>query len=477
MRTEKDFLGTIEIPNDALYGIHSLRARQNFQNDTKFSINWYQAMGIVKHACYQTYKKFKKNAQDSKLRDYKPFIDDKIIDALIKASQEISNGKHFEHFIVPAIQGGAGTSINMNINEIIANVALLHLGQKPGEYHIIDPIEHANIYQSTNDTVATALRIAIIFLLHELENAINQTRFSLEQLENKYRDALRPAYTQMQEAVPTTFGKMFSAYSDALSRDWWRVSKCFERIKVVNLGGGAIGTGLSVPRFFIMEVVNELKRLTNLPVARGENLIDATQNFDSFVEIHATLKAHAVNMEKIASDLRILSSDVGKKLITLPAVQAGSSIMPGKVNPVINEFVISIAHQIYANDVLISNLCGQGLLELNPYVPLIGHAILQSLSLLNSANRSLTKLCLQHLTVNEEWSLELLYKSPTITTALVPYIGYHKATELALLMKKENLTIIEANEKTLTIASEKLKKILSPHSLIQLGYSLKDISL
>lgn len=477
MRIEKDFLGTIVIPDDALYGIHSFRARENFRNNSQFSIDWYQAMGIVKHACYQTYKKFKKNAQDNELRDYKPFIEDRIVDALIQAAQEVSTGKHFEHFIVPAIQGGAGTSINMNINEIIANVALLDLKHRPGEYHIIDPIEHANIYQSTNDTVATALRIAIMFLLQKLENLINQTRFSIEQLENNYRYTLRLGYTQMQEAVPTTFGKMFSAYSDALSRDWWRVSKCFERIKIVNLGGGAIGTGLSVPRFFIMEVVNELKRLTNLPVARGENLVDATQNLDSFVEIHATLKAHAVNMEKIASDLRILSSDVGKKLITIPAVQAGSSIMPGKVNPVINEFVISIAHQVYANDVLISNLCGQGMLELNPYLPLIGHVLLQSLSLLNSANESLTKLCLQHLTVNEQWSLELLYKSPSIATALIPYIGYHKATELALLMKKENLSITEANEKLQIIASEKLKKILSPHSLIQLGYSLKDISL
>ncbi|MCX7861662.1 MAG: lyase family protein [Bacteroidales bacterium] len=475
MRIEKDFLGTVELPNEVMYGIHSHRARQNFDNITSFPFSWYCAMGTVKYACYLTYKKFKQTASQQIQSPKISFIDDNVIDALIQSSLDVSTGKYFEHFIVPAIQGGAGTSINMNINEIITNAALKYLGYKPGDYHIIDPIEHANIFQSTNDTVATALRIAIMQLLQQLEEAINQTRFSFEQLERQFRDTLRPGYTQMQEAVPTSFGKMFSAYNDALSRDWWRVSKCFERIKTVNLGGGAIGTGLAVPRFFIVEVVNELKQITHLPLARSENLVDTTQNFDSFVEVHAILKSHAVNLEKISNDIRILSADIGHKIMNIPAVQAGSSIMPGKVNPVINEFIISIAHQIYANDLLISNLCGQGLLELNPYVPTIGKAIIESLTLLISANKSFTNYCINHIIIKENYSLELLYKSASITTALIPYIGYHKATEIALLMKNEDLTVFEANNKLKYLPNEKLQQILTPHALIQLGYSIKEL--
>lgn len=475
MRIEKDFIGTVEIPKYALYGIHSYRAKYNFGNSTSFPIEWYKAMALVKLACYNTYERLKKTAYEQNMDNKIEFIDTKILTALQFVSSEIAKGKYFEHFIVPAIQGGAGTSINMNINEIITNAALLHLNELPGNYHIIDPIKHANIFQSTNDTVVTALKIAVMKQLKELEEAINQTRSHVEVLENKYRNTLRIGYTQMQEAVPTTFGKLFSSYNDSLSRDWWRTSKCFERIKVVNLGGGAIGTGLSIPRFYIIEVVNELRRLTNLPIARGENLSDSTQNLDSFVEIHAILKAHAVNLEKIANDLRLLSADIGNKNIKLPAVQVGSSIMPGKVNPVINEYVISIAHQIYSNDMLISNLCGQGCLELNAYSPLIGYTIINSLNLLISANKSLAENCLKRLTINEDISQEQLWQSSSITTALIPYLGYHKATEIAIYMKQNHQDIFKANNILKFMDNEKLKKLLSAENLTKLGFSLKEI--
>ncbi|NSW44341.1 MAG: aspartate ammonia-lyase [Bacteroidales bacterium] len=477
MRKEKDFLGAIEIDDNALYGIHSLRANQNFPNTIPFPIEWYKAMGTVKLACYYTYEHFKNEAQKQNLHQRIPFFSDEILNALQAAAAKIEQGHYFEHFIVPAIQGGAGTSINMNVNEIIANAALIHLNHQPGQYEIIDPIEHANIYQSTNDTVVTALKVALLKLLEELEDAINQTRSLLESLENKYRNVLRLGYTQMQEAVPTTFGKLFSAYNDALSRDWWRTSKCFERIKVVNLGGGAIGTGLAIPRFYMMEVVNELKRMTNLPIARGENLTDTTQNLDSFVEIHAILKAHAVNLEKIANDLRLLSADAGIRIVHLPEVQAGSSIMPGKVNPVINEYIISIAHQIYSNDMLISNLCGQGCLDLNAYTPIIGYSLINSLKLLISANIALSQRCLINLTIDSERSLEQLLLSPSISTALIPYIGYHKATDLALFMKTNRLNIIEANRKLKLIDETKLNELLSPENLTKMGFSLKEIQI
>jgi aspartate ammonia-lyase len=354
---------------------------------------------------------------------------------------------------------------------------LLKAGHKPGDYHILDPIEHANMFQSTNDVVPTALKVAVMLLLNELETGINQLRTEVERLEKENRDVLRIGYTQMQEAVPSSFGKLFSAYSEALSRDWWRVSKCFERIKVVNLGGSAIGTGLAVPRFFIMEVVLALQKLTGLPVTRGENLSDTTSNQDAFVEVHATLKSHAVNLEKMASDLRMLGSDLsGTPLLNLPQKQTGSSIMPGKVNPVIPEFVISGAQRIYSNDNLITNLCAQGCLELNAYLPAIGHAMIESLKLLIAMGSTLRENLLQDLTVNADVAIRRLMQSPAISTALLPYIGYHKAGELAKLMKSTGMDIFHANRELALLPEQKLQQILKPDNLLKLGYSLNDLS-
>jgi len=255
MRTEKDFLGEVQVHDNCLYGIKSIRAKNNFPCSISFNLEWYKTLGIVKEACYYTYKSYKKALSKITSKSYNfNLISDEIIDSLIHAAIEVSKGEHYEHFIVPAISGGAGTSINMNINEIICNRALQIINKKPGDYTIIDPIEHANIFQSTNDVIPTSLKLTIMRQLDILENTINELRKDIESLENKYRNNLRLGYTQMQEAVPTTFGKLFGSYSEALSRDWWRISKCFERIKVVNLGGSAIGTGITVPRYFIMEV-------------------------------------------------------------------------------------------------------------------------------------------------------------------------------------------------------------------------------
>ncbi|MCX6282833.1 MAG: lyase family protein, partial [Bacteroidetes bacterium] len=303
-----------------------------------------------------------------------------------------------------------------------------------------------------------------------------ETREVCEQIENGSRNILKIAYTQMQEAVPSSFGKLFSTYSEALSRDWWRVSKCSERLKLVNLGGGAVGTGLAVPRFFIMEVVSTLQKLTNLPIARSENMADATSNLDSFVEVHAILKAHAVNLEKMVADIRLMASDINKPspLISIPERQTGSTIMPGKVNPVIPEFVISAAHQIYANDQLVSGLCAQGCLELNAYIPLIGHSIISSLKLLISVNHSIKSNLLEGLVINHETSLERLMQSPSITTALVPVIGYNKSSQLARLMKAEHLSVMEANDRLKLTDPENLKELLKPENLLQLGYTIGD---
>jgi aspartate ammonia-lyase len=435
-------------------------------------------MGLVKHACYLTYVDFKKALIKKNFSVTGPFqlMEDDILQALLTTALEVAEGKWFDQFIVPAINGGAGTSINMNINEIIANVALLKMGRQPGEYAVIDPVEQANVFQSTNDVVPTALRVAVMKLLVKLEGSINTLRGEIENCETANRNSLRIGYTQMQEAVPSTWGRLFSNYSDALSRDWWRVSKCFERIKVVNLGGGAIGTGIGIPRFHIMEVVSKLQHMTGLPLTRGENLSDATSNLDAFVEVHAILKANAVNLEKMVNDLRLLAADVSADHgITIPQVQVGSSIMPGKVNPVIPEYVISCAHKIYANDQLITSLCAQGCLDLNAYVPLIGHAMLESLKLLTGMNQTLCNNLIKGIVINEDQSVALLYKSPSITTALNPYIGYHKASALSVLMKAGKIDVFEANRKLRIIDESLMQEILSPQKLTQLGYSITDI--
>ncbi len=478
MRREKDFIGEKELEDGVLYGIHSARARGNFPDEGRFCAEWYRAMAVTKRACYLTAASF--FAEAAKQYDLAAMnvrvVTSEKLDALSAAAEECEAGKHFEHFIVPAISGGAGTSINMNVNEIIANRALQLLGRKPGDYDFIDPIEDANIFQSTNDVVPTALRIAAMNLLTELEESINELRKKAEDLEKRYRNTLRIAYTQMQEAVPSTYGRLFSSYSDALSRDWWRVSKCLERIKVVNLGGSAIGTSITVPKFFVAEVVPRLQQLTGLPVTRGENLSDATSNLDPIVEVHGIIKSHAVTMEKMAADIRLLASDLhGNNSLSFPKKQTGSSIMPGKVNPVIPEFVISCSHRVYSNDQLVTGLSAQGCLELNAYLPLIGHALLESLKLLISADKTAAVNLLEGLEIDTSAAERNAFSSPAVTTALLPFIGYKKASEIAGVMRTEGLNIIEANEKMGYLQPGKLIEILKPENLVQGGYRLKDL--
>ena len=477
-RTEKDSLGEKQVPADALYGIHAARARENFPDTSRFPFEWYKAVGTVKLACYNTYRKFINAATEkygtisSRIR----VIDGTFLDALTEAATEVSGGMHFESFIVPSVQGGAGTSINMNINEIITNTALIKTGHMCGEYDLIDPVEEANIYQSTNDIIPTSLTVAVMRLLQSLETEINMLRKKVEELEKENRDKLRPGYTQMQEAVPSSFGILFSSYNEALSRDWWRISKCSERIRQVNLGGGATGTGISIPRFFIMEVVPELRMLTGMQLSHSENLPDATSNLDKWVEIHATLKAHAVNLEKIASDLRLLASDIAiLKTVRIPEKQVGSSIMPGKINPVISEYVISASHKVYANDVLISSLSGQGTLELNAYLPVIGSSVIDTINLLISSDRTLLDNLFTGIEINESAGYKALISSPAVTTALSPYIGYHMASEIARLMKEKKIDIFEANNEINFMDDLKLKSIIQPGNLLKLGFTLDEI--
>lgn len=478
MRIETDFIGGIKIPEKALYGINSVRARNNFPYPSIFHKEWYRAVGLVKLACYNTVVKFKAAASKKVDLDKLPIkiISDKVLEKLIESATEVSCGDHYDSFIVPAVQGGAGTSINLNINEIIANLSILKLNGKSGDYNLVDPFEDANIYQSTNDVIPSALKIATMELLFDLEESINELRKIIEKLESEHRNSLRIGYTQLQEAVPSTFGKMFGSFNEALSRDWWRVSKSLERIKTINLGGGAIGTAISIPRFFVMEVVSELQRLTKMPITRSENLNDATCNLDSFVEVHAILKSHAVNIEKMVNDIRLLASDFSEKpVLKIPKVQVGSSIMPGKVNPVIPEFAITAVHKVYANDILISSLCGLGNFDLNAYIPEIGNALLQSIKLLISVNDSLAQNLFSGIEIDEQLAAKKLFSSPSITTALIPYIGYKKATQLSLFMKNECIDVFKANETLILLDQKKLNDILTPANIMKQGFSVFDI--
>jgi aspartate ammonia-lyase len=477
-RTESDANGSAEIPVMALYGLQSIRARENFPGHTPFFPEWYCAMGTVKQACYQTYQAFT-DALDEKGLTAKlpaPPISSAIVEAMTQAAIEVSRGEHFADFIVPAISGGAGTSINMNVNEIIANRALVMLGREPGDYAYIDPIEQANIYQSTNDVVPTALKLAIMKLLNGLEESINHLRMEMERIEGESRHILRIGRTQMQDAVPSSYGMLFSAYNEALSRDWWRVSKCFERIKVVNLGGSAIGTGIGVPRFFIVEAITRLQALTGLPLTRSENLADATSNLDTFVEVHAILKAHAVNLEKMAGDIRLLASDIAKPNdLSIPRKQTGSTIMPGKVNPVIVEYIVSSAHQVYVNDQLITSLTASGCLDLNAYLPLIGHALIDSLKLLSAMDQTFRMNLLKELKFHPEAAADRLFASPAITAALGPYIGYNQAARLAAFMQQNNCNVFAANEQLQLIPADKLTKIMRPENLLRLGFTVNEL--
>jgi aspartate ammonia-lyase len=405
-----------------------------------------------------------------------PLINPKIVEALTSAATEVENNLHFNNFIVPAIQGGAGTSINMNVNEIITNRALILTGHQPGEYQFIDPIEQANIFQSTNDVIPTSLRVALFHLFTKLEESINSLRSVMQDKEKNSRNSVRIAYTQMQEAVPSSYGRLFSTYCDALSRDWWRVSKCFERLKPVNLGGSAIGTGITVPRFFMTGAVQALREITGMPLTRAENLQDVTCNLDPLVEVHAILKAHAVNLEKMSSDLRLLSSDLVKnKEVEIPRLQAGSSIMPGKINPVVPEFVTSAAHKIYSNDQLISGLCAMGCLDLNAYLPVIGHALIESLKLMIACDNTLNVNLVKGLLVNADTAVENLFYSAAISTALLPYIGYNRAALLAHEMKNKHISILEANRLLNYIPEDRLLQIIKPENLLKEGFTLHDI--
>ena len=406
-------------------------------------------------------------------------------DAIERACAEMHAGVFDEHMVVDALQGGAGTSLNMNVNEVLANRALQLLDAPLGTYAaaggsstdgaaasvFVNPLDDINRYQSTNDTYPTALRVAAIALLRELEREVVALQEAFQAKEKQFAHVVKVGRTQLQDAVLTTLGREMSAYADALGRDRWRIYKCEERLRVVNLGGTAIGTGVGAPRAYIFRVVDELRAITGFGLARAENLVEATQNADVFVEVSGILKALASTLLKICGDLRLLSSgpDAGLAEIRLPARQAGSSIMPAKVNPVIPEAVSQVSMLVMAHDQAIATACALGSLELNPFLPLVADCLLHSLDLLRSGCSILRRLCIDGLEANEARCRELVERAMVCAAALVPVIGYEAAQEVAQAAQAEHKTIRQVVLERGLVSAEAFDQSICPEAVLRLG--------
>ncbi|AFM27759.1 aspartate ammonia-lyase [Desulfomonile tiedjei] len=460
MRWESDGLGQLEIDDEAYYGIHTLRALRNFDvSGCRVPRSFIISFAAVKKACALT------NLELGYLEQRKG-------SAILKACDEIMAGRLHEHVVVDAFQGGAGTSTNMNLNEVIANRAIEVLGGHRGDYSVVHPLDDVNMHQSTNDVYPTALRVAALSDLQTLEVEISALQQSFQVKEQQFRDVVKVGRTQLQDAVPITLGMEFGSYAEALSRDRWRIFKSRERIKQINLGGTAVGTGLGAPRDYIFRVAENLRHITGLNVARAENLVDATQNMDSFVESAGMLKAYASNLFKIASDIRLLSCgpNAGFGEIKLPARQAGSSIMAGKINPVIPEMVSQVALRVMANDQAICLVAAMGQLELNQFLPLLAHSLLESVAILCGATRSFAEKCVQGIEPVIDRCTRLVQNSKIAATVLVPLIGYENVERIVKKAEAEDKTIVQAAIDEGFLSADQASRIFSPKRLHKLGF-------
>ena len=421
MRTEHDTLGSKEVPDGALYGIHTLRALENFGvSGRRVRPELIRAIVLVKKACALTHREL--NA-----------LPPEVADAVVAACDEVLAGRHGDAFATDALQGGAGTSTNMNVNEVLANLALRKLGGTLGDYARVSPLDHVNRGQSTNDVYPSALRIAAIYRVRELADALARLQESLQQKEQSFAEIQKLGRTQLMDAAPVTLGQEFGAYAQAVARDRWRIYKVEERLRQINLGGTAVGTGAAADRAYTIRVAEILRELTGLGLARAEYPMDLTQNNDVFVEVSGLLKACAVNLLKISNDLRLMNSGPrgGLGEIRLEARQVGSSIMPGKVNPVIPECVAQCAMQAIANDAAITVAASSGQLELNAFMPLIADALLDSLQLLRNAATRFRAACIDTLAADPAACGRHLHASTAPSLLLVPLIGYDAAADLA----------------------------------------------
>ncbi|MCG2576320.1 aspartate ammonia-lyase [Dechloromonas sp. XY25] len=456
-RLEHDLLGDREVPTAAYYGVHTLRALENFPI-TGISIAVYpdliRALAQIKKAAAQANQKL-------------GLLDAKRADAIVAACREVIDGQWHDQFVVDVIQGGAGTSTNMNANEVIANRALEILGCERGDYKTLHPNEHVNMSQSTNDVYPTALKLATYVGIFRLVDAMAYLRKAFERKADEFADVLKMGRTQLQDAVPMTLGQEFSTYAVMLGEDEERLKEAALLIREMNLGATAIGTGINAHPDYAPLVCRKLAEVSGVPVVTAPNLIEATQDCGSFVQLSGVLKRVAVKLSKVCNDLRLLSSGprAGFNEINLPPRQAGSSIMPGKVNPVIPEVVNQIAFEVIGNDSTVTFAAEAGQLQLNAFEPIIAHSLFKSALHLTNGCKVLADHCVNGITANRDLLRESVERSIGIVTALNPYIGYANATEVAAEAFRSGRGVAEVVIERGLMSPEQLAEVLRPEVL------------
>ena len=454
---EHDSIGALNVPAEAYYGVQSMRAATNFQiTHRPLHPVLIDSIVMVKKAAAITNKKSGK-------------LDQQIAQAIIKACDEILDGNLRDQFIVDAIQGGAGTSANMNANEVIANRAIEIFGGTKGDYSIVHPNDHVNMSQSTNDVIPTAGKITVLKLLPQTIKELEKLEKAMEEKEAEFGDILKMGRTQLQDAVPMRLGQSFGAFVHVLKRDIKRLKNVMDEMKVLNIGATAIGTAINVDPYYLANISYELSKVAGISLKQAEDLIDATQNLDGFVSVSRVLKTCAVDISKISNDLRLMSSGprTGLSEINLPARQNGSSIMPGKINPVIPEVVSQVAYLIIGHDYTITMAAEAGQLELNAFEPVLFHHLFESIDTLKEAAATLTKHCITGITANKGQCEEYIEKSVGISTALCPYIGYAKSAEIAKKSLKTGISVKELVLEEGLLKEEELKEILKPEKMTQ----------
>ena len=456
-RMEHDSIGALNVPAEAYYGVQSMRAATNFQiTHRPLHPVLIDSIVMVKKAAAIT------NEKSGKLNQ-------QIAQAIIKACDEILDGNLRDQFIVDAIQGGAGTSANMNANEVIANRAIEILGGTKGDYSIVHPNDHVNMSQSTNDVIPTAGKITVLKLLPQTIKELEKLEKAMEEKEAEFDDILKMGRTQLQDAVPMRLGQSFGAFAHVLKRDIKRLKNVMDEMKVLNIGATAIGTAINVDPYYLANISYELSKVAGISLKQADDLIDATQNLDGFVSVSGVLKTCAVDISKISNDLRLMSSGprTGLSEINLPARQNGSSIMPGKINPVIPEVVSQVAYMIIGHDYTITMAAEAGQLELNAFEPVLFHHLFESIDTLKEAAATLTKHCITGITANKGQCEEYIEKSVGISTALCPYIGYAKSAEIAKKSLKTGISVKELVLEEGLLKEEELKEILKPEKMTQ----------
>lgn len=463
-RVERDSIGVKDIPEDVYYGVQSLRAAENFHiTGLNMHPEIINSLAYIKKAAAIT------NCEAG-------LLDKKIAQAIVKACDEILGGKLHEDFIVDPIQGGAGTSLNMNANEVIANRANEILGGKKGDYSIVNPNDHVNCGQSTNDVIPTAGKMTSLRLLKNLKKELMRLHTALEKKAEEFDGVIKMGRTQLQDAVPIRLGQEFKAYSVAVLRDIRRMDKAMDEMRTLNMGGTAVGTGLNADEAYLRRIVPNLSEISDMELVQAYDLIDSTQNLDPFVAVSGAVKACAVTLSKIANDLRLMSSGprAGFGEINLPAKQNGSSIMPGKVNPVIPEVVNQVAFNVIGNDVTITMAAEAGQLELNAFEPIIFYCLFQSIDTLGYAVQTFVDNCVTGITANETRCRYFVENSVGIITAICPYVGYQKAAEIA----KEAIKTGESVKKLIIeqgiLTEEQMDEILDPLQMTEPGISGKE---